>query len=103
VFSAFADDAANHHEWVNGRGYHRGLSGAALSGTARILAVADVLEALTADRPYQRQPMTLEGVEAALTTGGGTQFDEACVAACLDGVVELAVGSRQARRDSQVA
>ena len=54
VFSAFADDAANHHEWVDGRGYSRGLSGAALSPTARILAVADVLEALTADRPYQR-------------------------------------------------
>ena len=50
-----------------------------------------MLEALTADRPYQRQPMTLEGVEAVLTTGGGTQFDEDCVAACMDGVVELAV------------
>ena len=68
VFSAFADDAANHHEWVDGRGYSRGLSGAALSPTARILAVADVLEALTADRPYQTQPMPFEGVEAVLTT-----------------------------------
>ena len=54
MFSAFADDAANHHEWMDGQGYSRGLSGAALSTTARILAVADVLEALTADRPYQR-------------------------------------------------
>ena len=33
-----------------------------------------------------------------LTTGGGTHFDEDCVAACMDGVVELAVASRQARR-----
>jgi hypothetical protein len=42
--------------------------------------------------------MPIEGVEAVLTTGGGTQFDEDCVEACLDGVVELAVASRQARR-----
>ena len=105
VFSAFADDAANHHEWVDGRGYSRGLSGAALSATARILAVADVLEAVTADRPYQTQPMPIEGVEAVLTTGGGTHFDEDCVAACMDGVVELAVASRQAppRRAGRVA
>ena len=62
-----------------------------------------MLDAVTSDRPYQRQPMPLEGVEAVLTTGGGTHFDEDCVAACMDGVVELAVASRQARRDSQVA
>jgi putative nucleotidyltransferase with HDIG domain len=97
VFSAFADDAANHHEWVNGRGYCRGLQGAALSGTARVLAVADVLEAVTADRPYQ-QPLSREGVLAVLRTHAGTQFDPDCVAACLDGVVEHAVASREARR-----
>ena len=47
--------------------------------------------------------MPIEGVEAILTTGAGTHFDEDCVAACMDGVVELAVASRQARRDSRVA
>jgi len=103
VFSAFADDAANHHEWVNGGGYGRGLSGAALSTTARILAVADVLEAVTADRPYQQGAMPLEGVEAVLTTGGGTHFDDDCVAACLDGVVVLAVAARESRRAERVA
>jgi putative nucleotidyltransferase with HDIG domain len=97
VFSAFADDAANHHEWVDGRGYCRGLSGAALSTTARILAVADVLDALTSDRPYQT-PMPLEGVEAVLTANGGTHFDPECVEAATDGLVEQAVASRDARR-----
>jgi putative nucleotidyltransferase with HDIG domain len=101
VFSAFADDAANHHEWVDGRGYSRGLSGAALSMTTRIIAVADVLEALTADRPYQPHPMPFEGVEAVLTTGGGTHFDEDCVAAATDGVVERAFARRDARRAAQ--
>ena len=47
--------------------------------------------------------MPFEGVEAVLTTGGGTHFDEDCVAACMAGVVERAVASRQARRDAQVA
>jgi putative nucleotidyltransferase with HDIG domain len=101
VFSAFADDAANHHEWVDGRGYSRGLSGAALSMTTRIIAVADVLEALTADRPYQPHPMPFEGVEAVLTTGGGTHFDEDCVAAATAGVVEAAFARQAARRATQ--
>jgi putative nucleotidyltransferase with HDIG domain len=95
VFSAFADDAANHHEWVDGRGYSRGLSGAALSPTTRIIAVADVLDALTSDRPYQRA-MPIEGVEAVLTSHGGTHFDADCVAACTDGVVEQAFQARDA-------
>jgi HD-GYP domain-containing protein (c-di-GMP phosphodiesterase class II) len=86
---------------VNGKGYSRGLSGAQLSTTARILAVADVLEAVTADRPYQRESMPIAGVEAVLTTHAGTHFDEDCVAAATDGVVDLAVEARQARRDSQ--
>ena len=101
VFSAFADDAANHHEWVDGRGYSRGLSGAALSTTARILAVADVLEAVTADRPYQKDAMPIEGVEAVLTTHAGTHFDDDCVAAATDGVVDLAIAARDARRGAR--
>lgn len=46
--------AAAHHEKLNGRGYPRGLKGDELSLEARILAVADIFEALTApDRPYK--------------------------------------------------
>jgi putative nucleotidyltransferase with HDIG domain len=45
--------AASHHERLDGQGYHRGLTGLELSRPARILAVADVYEALTADRPYR--------------------------------------------------
>ena len=47
--------AGGHHERMDGRGYPRGLTGAQLSVPARILAVADVFEALTAcDRPYKK-------------------------------------------------
>jgi len=47
------ETAASHHERLDGRGYHRGLTGVSLSRAARILAVADIYEALTADRPYR--------------------------------------------------
>jgi putative nucleotidyltransferase with HDIG domain len=45
--------AASHHERLDGTGYHRGLGALDLSRPARILAVADIYEALTADRPYR--------------------------------------------------
>ena len=53
VFRELAHDASCHHEKLNGRGYPAGLAGAALSPTARVLAVADITDALLADRPYR--------------------------------------------------
>jgi HD-GYP domain-containing protein (c-di-GMP phosphodiesterase class II) len=46
--------AASHHERLDGRGYHRGLTGEQMAMQARIIAIADIFEALTAkDRPYK--------------------------------------------------
>jgi putative nucleotidyltransferase with HDIG domain len=87
VFDHFAFDAANHHEWINGKGYCRGLSGANLSPTARILAVADVVDALSADRPY-RQGLTSDRVRAILDSESGTHFDEVCVDVCTPDIIE---------------
>ena len=61
-FAQLADLAANHHEKLDGSGYPRALAGAELDVPMRVLAVADIYEALTADRPY-RGPM---GVDEAL-------------------------------------
>jgi putative nucleotidyltransferase with HDIG domain len=55
AFAPIVDVAASHHERLDGRGYHRRLSGAALCPLSRALAVADVAEAITADRPYRRR------------------------------------------------
>lgn len=52
-FHAVAELAACHHERLDGAGYFRGLGGESLGAGARIIAVADVFEALTADRPYR--------------------------------------------------
>jgi putative nucleotidyltransferase with HDIG domain len=58
-FAEFADLAANHHEKLDGTGYPRGLKGDALDLPMRVLAVADIYEALTAKRPY-RDPLPIE-------------------------------------------
>jgi HD-GYP domain-containing protein (c-di-GMP phosphodiesterase class II) len=45
--------AGSHHERLDGSGYHRGLTAAELDQPSRVLAVADVAEALSANRPYR--------------------------------------------------
>ena len=52
-FAELADLAANHHEKLDGSGYPRSLRAGDLDVPMRVLAVADVFEALTADRPYR--------------------------------------------------
>lgn len=58
-FAEFAELAANHHEKLDGSGYPRGLAADALDLPMRVLAVADIYEALTAKRPY-RDPLPME-------------------------------------------
>ncbi len=52
-FRQFAATAAAHHERIDGSGYHLGLHGEELGPVARVIAAADVTEALSADRPYR--------------------------------------------------
>lgn len=53
ILGRVAEMAACHHERLDGTGYFRGLDAEALGLGARIVAVADVYEAMTADRPYR--------------------------------------------------
>ncbi len=52
-FAPLASEAAAHHEKLDGRGYHFGLTGSQISLNTRILAVADICDALRASRPYR--------------------------------------------------
>jgi putative nucleotidyltransferase with HDIG domain len=72
------DTAADHHERLDGTGYHRGRAAFDLSRSARILAVADVYEALTAERPY-RAAMPREKALAILREERGTGLCPAAV------------------------
>jgi HD-GYP domain-containing protein (c-di-GMP phosphodiesterase class II) len=68
-----------HHERLDGSGYPDGLDGARLDLETRILAVADVYDALVSPRVY-RQAWAREDALALLREGAGTLFDERCVA-----------------------
>lgn len=72
----------SHHERPDGRGYPLGLAGDSIPLEARILAVADAYEAMTADRAY-RPSMCEEAARAELEAGAGTQFDPRVVRAFL--------------------
>lgn len=72
--------AAYHHEWWNGKGYPHGISGKEIPLCARIMAVADVFDALTSKRCY-KNAMPLEKAYAIIRKESGTHFDPAVVEA----------------------
>ena len=63
-----------HHEWWNGQGYPRGLSGGEIPLAARIFSVADVWDALLSNRPY-RKAWTRDQAANYLRELRGKQFD----------------------------
>ena len=74
--------AVYHHEAVNGHGYPEGLSGQGIPLEARIVAVADVFDALTSRRPYKEAWSNDKAFET-LEQMAGEQLDQDCVAALL--------------------
>ena len=73
VFSEFAYDASCHDERIDGRGYHRGVRGESLSVAARIMATADIFDALSAARPY-RDALPTDRVLSIVSEERGTQL-----------------------------
>ena len=72
--------ARSHHERWNGSGYPDGLRAEAIPLAARIVAVADVFDAMTTRRVY-RQERTEEAAAMEIVAASGTLFDPAVVAA----------------------
>ena len=72
--------ALSHHEHWNGAGYPDGLVGDAIPLPARLMAVADVFDALTTPRPYKRAWPVAEALDY-IEVRGGLQFDPVVVAA----------------------
>lgn len=75
--------ARSHHEKYDGSGYPSGLVGLAIPLHGRIVAVADVFDALTTERPY-KPAWELERALQFLRDGMGNHFDPDCVGAFLD-------------------
>jgi putative two-component system response regulator len=78
VFQLAAEVALRHHEKWDGSGYPDGLAGAAIPESARIVALADVFDALSMTRPY-KAPWTIEAISAYVTENSGKHFDPALV------------------------
>jgi putative two-component system response regulator len=76
VLQLAATIALTHHEHYDGDGYPRGLAGDSIPIEGRIVAIADVYDALTSDRVY-RPAMTAEQALAIMRDGRGTHFDPA--------------------------
>jgi len=86
-----------HHERWDGKGYPRGIAGEEIPVSARCLAIADVFDAMTTDRPY-RKGLSIEYALAELERGSGTQFDPQ-----LTGVFVQLIRSRSIPLSAQAA
>jgi putative two-component system response regulator len=83
-----AQIAECHHERWDGAGYPKGLSGEAIPLCARIVAIADVFDALTTERPYKKA-VPVAGALAILEAERGRHFDPACLDAFLSAYAEM--------------
>ncbi|MBT3046301.1 MAG: HD domain-containing phosphohydrolase [Candidatus Thiodiazotropha sp.] len=80
--------ALNHHEKFNGEGYPHGLSGEAIPIEARIVAIADVFDALVTDRPYKKS-WSIEKAIEYISEERGRHFDPDCAEAFLSELQEV--------------
>jgi len=85
---AFIVDAAvQHHERLDGRGYPLGLQGDEISRFAKIIAVADVFDAMTSNRPY-RDALSVEKALEIICNGIDQEFDRKAVLALISSLEE---------------
>ena len=85
-----AEIALYHHEHWDGTGYSPGVAGEAIPLSARIVAIADVYDSLTHERPYKRAWSRAEAV-AEIKAGKGSHFDPTVVDAFIEIVDQLPV------------
>jgi putative nucleotidyltransferase with HDIG domain len=78
AFATLADVASAHHERLDGHGYHRRLGESQLPWIARVLAVADICEAMSAKRPY-REALPWERIRDIMASDAGRGVDPDCL------------------------
>lgn len=88
VFQLAAEIALNHHEKWDGSGYPNNLSGETIPESARIVAVADVFDALSMHRPY-KEAWPLDKVLAFFKSNSGSHFDSRLVEVLMDVLPEI--------------
>lgn len=93
-----ASIALSHHEKYDGTGYPHGLVGEKIPIEGRIVAVADVFDAITSERPYKKS-WPIDDAVAFLREGRGTHFDPLCVDTFFDSLDEVLRIREQFRDD----
>jgi HD-GYP domain-containing protein (c-di-GMP phosphodiesterase class II) len=83
IYTEVPEIAGSHHEKLDGTGYPNGLTGDQIHFGAKIIAVADVFEALTSKRHY-RDPMPVSEAFEHLLENIGVHFDRQCVEALIN-------------------
>ena len=101
VLQMARDIALSHHEKWDGSGYPHGLAGGAIPACARLVAIADVYDALSHARVY-RPALPEEGVLATMTEGNGKHFDPRMFE-CFQGTLPEFRRIRQQLADDEVA
>ncbi|MBU3142837.1 HD-GYP domain-containing protein [Clostridium sp. CF012] len=81
-----------HHENYNGTGYPLSIKGKKISLFGRIIAIADVYDALVSDRPYRKGVLPSEAIEYIMG-GGGTMFDQSLVKIFSDKIAPYPIGT----------
>jgi putative two-component system response regulator len=103
VFQLAADVALRHHEKWDGSGYPDGLKGDAIPESARIVALADVFDALSMKRPY-KEAWTTEKVVEHIQAGAGGHFEPALVQVFCDNLHQfLDIQEKWSRADHNPA
>ena len=98
LLQAAAEIARGHHEKFDGSGYPDGIKGEAIPIFSRIVAVADVFDALTSARPY-KAAWEVEAAVDFLNNGSGSHFDPACVMAFLNAWEDVELVRSKYRED----
>jgi HD-GYP domain-containing protein (c-di-GMP phosphodiesterase class II) len=96
-----AEIILQHHERLNGTGYPRGLKGHEILWEARILGVADVMEAMCSHRPYRAARGMMETLEE-LSKNKGILYDPAVVKACMKIYRQDLAGKQLAASEPQI-
>lgn len=97
-FSGIATIARNHHEKLNGKGYPSGIGADELDLETRIVTVADIFDALSADRPYRAAIPTSKAL-AIMKEEVGTALDLHCFEALASAIGRLEHAKAAAQRD----
>ncbi len=94
--------ARHHHEKWDGSGYPDGLAGGAIPISARLMALADVFDALVNRRVY-KPPMPFDEARAIIAAGSGSHFDPEVVDAFLGGFEDFCAIARHYREPEELA